>query len=156
MPFAVKPGEIYQFRCCNEGRCVIEAKDKTGNQIFKNQDGDNVEKPTHFFLILSPESYNKATHRKYISALPITSSKGGFTVNEYGFNITGDDIDHTGIEFVKNNSNILFDRPLRLRVESHIDDKCRGTIQSKAFRKIVSKMIGFFGTSDVLIEEYKK
>jgi len=77
-----KRKEIYEFKCCNEGRLVIQEKDKDNRLICINQDRfDTDGRVTHLFLILSPEEYcnNPKTH--YISVLPITSSKKNYTVS---------------------------------------------------------------------------
>ena len=143
-----KRREIYEFKCCNEGRLVTQEKDKNNNLKYINQDKFDVKgKPTHFFLILYSEEYANSRGAKYISALPLTSSKGNFTVQEKGHTLISEDLER-GKEFI--GSNILFDRPVRVLKDYIQNHDCKGVIQFKSYNLILAKTIKEFGAISIL------
>lgn len=143
--------EIYEFKCCNEGR-LVSKENINGKIICKNQDGHDTQgRMTHFFLILSPNDYCNSPGSQYISVLPITSSKGSY-VQMMGFTIANEDLEF-GYDII--GDNILFDRPLRI-FKGYILGNCKGMIQYKSYEKIMSKMIHNFGTDGILNDTFKK
>lgn len=144
----IERGFIYGFNCCLEGRGVSQKID--GN--YENLDGENIGKKSwHPFLIISHTTKNNGEFTKYISAIPLTSSKSSFN-QENGISLTSEMLSSGGVMLMENKSIIRKDKIISLHKNHMNSSSILGVISpdSISYKKIISEVSKNFGCREII------
>lgn len=144
--------EMYSFKCCCDGRKIINVSYGKEGKVCHNQDGfPTGSADHHHFLILSEDRYNNSEKTNYLLAFPITSPKQW--KQEHGIPISQDMLEGSSNLI---GSLILFKKPVTIPVSELMPNSCSGKIAMKGqYQELISKMVRYLEATTILNEDYR-
>ncbi len=111
--------EICKYKCTTNGHTNESESDKP-----------------HYFIILSSKDYNHWSN--CITVLPLTTQRRN-NYNNYVEGLAPENVKENRLSDIRK-TNVLCDRPCRVRKSDNSDGKKYGALRYKTFKKIVEKV----------------